>query len=113
MMSEWVSGEEVKGLRGVHVQRHMVCVHCSVVCYVVYCKCHSSNVFICSGLVECCNCVLFFLPLQVLTLLHFNPHHVTEILALPHWEVLILGLLTETHVSPTSPSPMATIPGQD
>lgn len=51
-------------------------------------------------------------PAQVLTLLHFNPHHVMEILALPHWERLILGLLTETSATPTSPPPMETVPGE-
>ena len=49
---------------------------------------------------------------QVLTLLHFNPHHVTEILSLPRWEAIILGLLTETSVSPTSPPPFETVPGK-
>ena len=49
---------------------------------------------------------------QVLTVLHFNPHHVTEILSLPRWEAIILGLLTETSVSPTSPPPFETVPGK-
>ena len=53
-----------------------------------------------------------FVLVQVLTLLHFNPHHVTEILSLPRWEAIILGLLTETSVSTTSPPPFETVPGE-